>query len=108
MSKRVTTKTAVKDKDLAKRGLTLAKINFREEGNNLRIIDGKFRGVTVNTSTGEIVSDSDYGLKDADFNQIRQAYSEAICHKRAQVDGIQIDERTVERNGDIVLLCHMA
>ena len=108
MSKRITTKTSMKDKELAKRGLNLAKIAFCEDGNRLRIADGRFRGVYLNTLTGEIVSDSDFDLKDADFNPIRQAYSEALCHKRAQIDGIQIEERTVEHNGDIVLLCHMA
>jgi len=109
MSMRITSKTEIKDITLAKKALAQLKMKYTEQGKTLQITSGKFaHRVVIDTSTGVVNYDSDDRFSDKDFNAFRQAYTEAVFNQNAQRDGVTIDERQVQSNGDIVLMFHTA
>jgi hypothetical protein len=109
MSRRVTTKTEIKDKALAIDALKLAGMSYRDEGDSLLITSGAIANARINLTTGEVSGDSDYRGHSAEgLGALRQYYGEAKYTWEAQRRGITITNRSVERNGDIVLMCRMA
>lgn len=108
MSHRVTTKTEIKDADLAKSALQQAGYSFTEQGSNLFITSGDLRNATINLQTGDVTGDTDYGHRADAFGALRQFYSEAKYKKELARNGGYIDQRTVDREGNIVLMCTVA
>ena len=110
MSKRITSKTEIKDMSLAKKALKQLNMMYTEQGSTLRITSGKFAHcISIDLANGTIVYDSDARYTDKDFNAFRQAYTEATFLHNAQHEGnITIDERQVQGNGDIVYMYHTA
>jgi len=107
MSRRVTTKTEIKDRDLAIQALKNAGMNYTESGKTIRITSGRMANATIDLTTGEVTGDSDYGHSSGVLGGLRQGYAEAKYRAECVKQGITISSRTVERNGDIVLLCRM-
>lgn len=106
MSHRITTKTEIKNKDIALKALKAAGWKYDERGGKLVIASGPMRGADVNFETGEVGGDSDYlDRGDDSMGSLNRHYAEALFRNEAQKRGIDILSRTVEKNGEIVLRC---
>jgi len=108
MSRRVTTKTEIKDKALAEQALKLANMHYRDEGDALYITSGALANARINLTTGEISGDTDYRHSQESLGAIRQFYGEAKYRQECLRQGITIESRTVNREGDIELVCMTA
>jgi hypothetical protein len=104
MSRRVTTKSAIKDKNLAAQALKAAGLTFEDCGNTLRVTSGSMRNASIDLRTGEISGDSDYGHTSETLGQVRVHYSEAeylaMCFKK----GHTLESRTLIQNGEVELI----
>ena len=105
MSHRVTTQTDMTDSKLAKEALKIAGFTFSEAGQTLTITSGSLRNAVVNTSTGTVTGDTDYGHRAEAFGALRQFYSEAKYKQELAKQGGYVESRNVDQNGDIVLMC---
>lgn len=108
MSRRVTTKTEIKDRDLAIQALKGAGMTYREQGKTLFITSGRMANASIDLTTGEVTGDSDYGHNSGTLGGLRQSYGEAKYRAECLKQGISITSRHVEKNGDVVLMCRMA
>ena len=107
MSHRVTTQTEIKDKDIAKKALTAAKMDFRESGHILNIMSGPMAGAHIDLSTGEVVGDTDAHNKGT-LGLLRQQYGEQKYRAECVKQGVMVESRTVDqKTGDIILMCAM-
>lgn len=106
MSRRVTFKSELKDRELAIQALQSKGYSFDEGGNTLLITSGPLARATINFKTGEVESDSDYHSK-SELGGLRQAYSEAECKRVIQRQGATIESRTVNQKNEIELLVRM-
>lgn len=104
MSHRVTYKSEMKDADLAISALKATKNTSIKDGNILRITAGPLNRASLNLTTGEWATDSDYHHKADDFGLVNQAYSEAEFTREAVRQGVTITSREIQ-NGEIVLRC---
>lgn len=108
MSRRVTTKTEIKDRELALQALKTAGMSYRESGKNIFITSGRMANASIDLTTGEVTGDSDYGHNSGTLGGLRQSYAEAKFRSECLKQGISITERTTEKNGNVVLMWHMA
>jgi hypothetical protein len=106
MSRRITQNTDITNKELAIMALNAAKISFEEQGEILYLKSGAFQNATLNLKTGTISGDSDFGHRKEEFGLLRQHYAEAESRLACQRIGDTIDERSLNAEGDIVLMCH--
>lgn len=104
MSHKVTYKSEMKDADLMISALKKTGHTYTREGNSLRITSGALNRASINLSTGDIVSDTDWRQKTNDFNVLRQAYSEEEFTREAIRKGVTIESRTVV-DGVIQIRC---
>lgn len=104
MSHRVTTQTEIKDRDLAIQALKKAGLGYSEVGSNIQITSGRMANATINLDTGLISGDTDYGHNSETLGMLRQAYGEAKYVRECNKQGVMIEGRNVEKNGDIVLM----
>lgn len=105
MSRRITTKTQITDKELAIQALKMAGMSYREEGSTvLRITSGSMREATLDLRTGTITGDSDYHRQDT-LGALRQHYSEAQIRQRCLMEGHSVEERQVFQDGRVKLIC---
>lgn len=108
MSHRVTTQTEIKDKALAAKAIKDAGMTYVEDSDTLlRITSGPMVEATIDLKTGLVTGDTDYHHSRESLGMLKQLYGEAKYRKECAIQGIMIDERTVEKNGDIVLMCSM-
>lgn len=107
MSHRVTTETEIKDRVLLTQAAKAAGITFTEHGNTVRFTSGAMSGATLDLGTGRITGDSDYGHTASGLGALRQSYGEATYRNQCGRQGIQIESRTLDREGNIVLMCSM-
>jgi len=107
MSRRVTTNTEIKDKDLAIAALKQAGVMHDVSGNTIRMSSGFMAGATLDLTTGVISGDSDYGNSE-NFGLLRQFYGEAQFKAECLKTGIVIDERLNDNEANTVLLWHTA
>lgn len=108
MSHRVTVNTEIKDRALAIEALKSAGISFREQGDTLALESGDYRNATLNLKTGAITGDTDWGHNAGKLGLLRQNYAEAKFKQEAFRQGVSITDRTVDKDGNIVLSCRMA
>lgn len=108
MSRRISKKLNITDRELAKDALHLADCRFQEHGNSLFVTSGVLCNASVNLETGEISGDSDYGHSEATFGVLRQYYAEAELRREYAKNGTTIDEKQTDEEGSIVLMWHMA
>jgi len=108
MSRRITNKLNITDRDLAIEALKLAECSFDEHGNSLYITSGLLCNATVDLTSGEITGDSDYGHSAEKFGLLRQYYSEAQVRAECLKNGTWITEKQTDDEGNIVLLAQMA
>jgi len=108
MSRRIKTKTEITNKDLAVQALKQAGIGFEVRGNDsILMTSGELANATIQLKTGTISGDSDFGHTSSKFGLLRQYYSEAQVRYEYQKNGTQIDERTTDKEGNIILQWHM-
>jgi hypothetical protein len=108
MSHRVTTDTEIKDKTLAIQACKTAGISYVEQGNDsLRFTSGKLNNATLDLRSGRITGDSDYGHTSEALGVLKQAYGESKYRQECMKQGISIESRVVDQQGNIVLMCAM-
>jgi hypothetical protein len=110
MSHRARFETSIKDMAIAKRALTKANIAFREEGSNLVLLSGAFKGTTIDTRTGSVTgADTDHNREATNerVGSLRQIYSvEERLDMHFQVGTTVTNQYTKVKNGQqIVVLC---
>lgn len=109
MSKRITTKTDIKDKGFAATALKNAGLAFEEMSNTmLRITSGDLANATIDLTTGIISGDTDFGHRKEVLGSLRKHYSEVKFRHEAAREGVQIKQRMEQKDGSIVLKCRMA
>jgi hypothetical protein len=107
MSHRVTTRTEIKDKELAMAALKQAGYSFDDRGQQLTITSGDLSNASINLSTGDITGDSDWRHNQEKFGALRQFYSEQKYKKELARQGGYVENRTVMQDGVIRLRCHI-
>jgi hypothetical protein len=108
MSKRITTKTDMKDKAFAIQALKNAGLAYEEMGNTtLRITSGALAHATIDLTTGNITGDSDFGHRSEVLGSVRKHYSEVKFRHEAAREGVQIKSRQEHKDGSIRLVCRM-
>lgn len=108
MSHRVTVNTEIKDRALALDALKAAGVSYREQGDFLHLTGGDYNNATINLKTGQISGDTDWGHNSGKLGLLRQHYGEAKFRQEAFRQGITISNRTVDKDGNVVLTCRMA
>jgi hypothetical protein len=107
MSHRVTVQTDMKDRSIALNALKAAGIDYRESGNSITLLSGQYNNATLNLATGQITGDTDWGHDSSKLGLLRQHYGEAKYRAEAVKQGIEITSRSVNKDGDVVLMCRM-
>lgn len=107
MSHRVTTQTEIKDKALAIQALKHANMAFQEYNNTLTVSSGPMAGASIDLSTGQVTGDTDRGHKNNDdsLGLLKRYYAEAKIRQECAIQGITIEDRIVEKDGRIRLVC---
>lgn len=108
MSHRVTTETNLTEKDVVLKVAKNQGIGCSESGTSIRFTGGKLNNAVLDTRTGRITGDTDYGHTESALGMLRQAYSEELYRRECLKQGIQIESRTVlsQHNGakDVIKL----
>lgn len=107
MSHRVTTQTEIKDKALAMQAAKAAGMGVADDGNYLRFTSGSMSNAVLDLRTGTITGDTDYGHTQEKLAALKQHYSEAKYKLECARQGIMVESRAVNKNGDIELICAM-
>jgi len=94
----------MKDKSLAIAAIKAAGLGYTEVGNTIRFNSGRMANATLDLTTGDISGDTDYGHTQDVLGALRQNYGEAKFKQECNKQGIMIESRQVEKNGDIVLM----
>lgn len=109
MSHRVTTETEIKDKGLALQALKQAGFSYREVSpDTLTITSGPMTHASLNLTTGTVSGDTDHGHSRDSLGVLKQFYGEAKYRAECLKQGIQIESRQLDKQGNIVLMCAMA
>lgn len=95
MSHRVTTETNMTDLSVVKKVAADQKIGFTESGKTLTFTSGSMRNATLDTSTGRITGDTDWGHTQTGLGMLRQGYSEELYRRECLKQGIQVESRQV-------------
>jgi hypothetical protein len=104
MSRRVTFRSELKDRDLTIQALKSLNYSYNETGSNtLLITSGPMNRATINLSTGEVEGDSDYHTR-GELGGLRQAYSEAEFRRITQRQGATIESREVNASNQVIRL----
>lgn len=104
MSHRVTTETEMKDAAVTKEVLRKAGMDFNESGDQLYITSGPLQHATIDLKTGRISGDTDWHSKDS-LGMLRQSYGEGKYLQELSKQGGMVTSRSVDKNGNIVLMC---
>jgi len=108
MSHRVTTETEIKDKALLAQACKTANVSFSEMGNEtIRFTSGPLSNAVLDLKSGRITGDTDYGHTKSGLDTLKQHYGEAKYKNECSRQGIQIESRSVDHEGNIVLMCSM-
>lgn len=108
MSRRIETRTEITDKDLAIQALEQAGIAFTVNGDYINLQSGNLKDARINLRNGSVTGDSDYGHNEAKFGVLRQYYSEAKVRDAFLKEGVTVDGREVNDDGEVVLTWSMA
>lgn len=108
MSRRVSTKTNITDKDVAIAALGYAQVQHSVSGNRIFLQSGPLLGAVLDLETGDLSGDTDFGHSEASLGVIKQYYAEALFRVESSKIGTTIDQRAVDHEGNIVLMWHTA
>lgn len=107
MSHRITTKTSIKDENIAKAALAKAGWAHNVSGKTIDITSGPMSGARINLTTGEVVGDTDYHDKSA-LQSLNQGYSVESVTQRITDQGGYITEGPTTVGEDIVLTAQIS
>jgi hypothetical protein len=103
MSHRITTKTDIKDKDVAIQALKDAGWKYTLSGYTLTVTSGPMRNARINTQTGLVSGDTDWHSGDT-LGALRQRYAEVLVRREELREGNTIESRETLKNGDVRLV----
>ena len=110
MSHRVTVQSEMKEREFVLAALRQKKVDFKESG-NIIALQGDYNGASINLTNGMITSGDVDRYQNTDAGKLgllRQAYAEEKAKAVLFKEGHALNERVVEKNGDVVLFCRMA
>jgi hypothetical protein len=107
MGHRGTTETEIRDKTLLAEACKIAGVTFTRSGERVRFTSGQLQNATLELRTGRIEGDTDDGHTPSSLGTLRQAYAEAKYNSECLRQGITIESRTIDREGNVVLMCRM-
>ena len=100
MSHRVTTQTNMTNVAVVQKVAKNQGFTFTAQGTNITFTSGALNRATLDTKTGRITGDTDYGHTESALGVLRQGYSEELYRQECLKQGIQIQDRQiVEFNG---------
>jgi hypothetical protein len=108
MSRRITTKSEMTDKELVMEASRRSGIAAHDLGSTIQFLSGPMRNATLDLRTGTIVGDSDHGHTSAGLGMLRQHYAEAQVRREFMKTGTNVSDRQVNEDGNIVLMWHRA
>lgn len=108
MSRAITSKLEINDIELAKQALDTAGVGYQVQGDVIYLTTPPFHHAVLDTRTGVLRGDSDFGHTEDSFGLLRQYYSEQLVRREYAKSGTTIDGRTTTEEGDIVLTWHFA
>ena len=100
MSHRVTTETEMTDANLVATVLRAAGIEFTMQKKNVLISQGDGTAI-LNLKTGRLTYGT--GPVPEKLGLVRQLYAEAQYRAACEREGVEIVDRTVDKNGDVIL-----
>lgn len=103
MSHRVTTKTELKDRELALEAFKSSGVAFRDLGSNKFTITAKGVTADLDLNTGTIGGDADH-LRSGPFDGLIQQYGEAKYTWELRRQGHTIQSREIDAQGNIVIM----
>ena len=95
MSHRVTTETSMTEKDIILKVAKAQDITCSESGSTIRFTGGKLNNAVLDTKTGRISGDTDFGHTESGLGMLRQGYGEEIYRMNCLKQGIQVESREV-------------
>jgi len=101
MSHRVTTETEMTDANLVATVLRAAGIEFTMQKKNVLISEGDATAI-LNLKTGRLTYST--GPVPEKLGLLKQLYAEATYRAACMREGVTIESRTVDKNGDIILM----
>jgi len=107
MSHRVTTQTSMKNAANVKEACKQQDVSFQEHGTTIRFTSGPLNTASLDLTTGTITGDTDRHSAST-LGALKQAYGEVSYRFECMKQGITVESRTVEKNGDITLMCASA
>jgi len=103
MSRRITTNSEMTDVTIACSALAAMGAKFSRNGSNITITSGPLNRATLNTETGQITSDSDYGHNEGLFDKLRQAYGVEACLAAIRANGHSVVSQSTDSDGSVVI-----
>ena len=82
-----------------------AGITATEQQDTLRFTSGTMANATLDLRTGRISGDTDHGHTSEGLSALVQHYGEAVYRQECTKQGISVESRHTDRNGNIVLTC---
>jgi len=95
MSHRVTSETSMTEMDVVLKVAKAQGINCSPTGNTVRFTGGKLNNAVLDTKTGRISGDTDFGHTESGLGMLRQGYSEELYRRECLKQGIQVESRSV-------------
>lgn len=106
MSHRVTTRTEMKDKKLAEKALKSAGMDYNVQGDTILITSGPMRHSSIDLKSGVVTGDTDVHNENI-LGMLKQEYGEAKYVQECASQGITVESRSVNKEGEIILMCAM-
>jgi hypothetical protein len=115
MSQRVTTETEMKDVSVLREAAKAIDVPLTENGDRVAF-GGKWAGPTVagvqygsgiDVKSGELYYDREF-FKPETFNPLKQAYASAKYQIECMRQGVQIESKETDANGNVILMCSLA
>lgn len=100
MSRRITTKTKMTNRDLAIDAIKMAGYSYQVSGNAITITSGPMSRARLDLRTGTISGDSDWHTTDT-LGALKQNYSEAAVRQQCRKTGATIESREVMKDGKV-------
>jgi hypothetical protein len=97
----------ITDRELAVSSLKKLGYGYREAGNSLTITSGPMSNALLNLESGEVTGDTDYGHSREGLQALNQTYGEQKYVQECQRQGITIESRSVDQQGNVILMCAM-
>jgi hypothetical protein len=94
----------MKDKAILAHACKMAGQAFVEQGQTVRFTGGRLNNAVLDLKTGRISGDTDYGHTSDGLGELRQTYSEVLYKNKLNLEGIAIESRTVNAEGNVVLM----